>query len=335
MNDRPYLCLLTTLLLFCSHPVSAQQTDKLPFLVPADSLNKTRFWTCLGGGAALYGATSVALYNTWYKDFELTGFHTFDDSGEWLQMDKAGHLFTTYTESRISYKGARWTGIPDRKARWIGIGVGMLLQSTVEVMDGFSAKWGFSWYDMAYNALGAGIFMGQEALWSEQRLVIKVSNTPPDYPTMRIAAQQGEATSSPARRAADLYGVSFAETFLKDYNGLTIWASVNPVAFLAEDRRNTWWPRWLNIAVGYSGENLYGGFENTWEDEAGKTFSLSPETFPRYRQFYLSLDVDVDRIRTRSPLIRTLLTVVSWIKVPAPALEVNTLGGIRFHPFFW
>ncbi len=68
-------------------------------------------------GSAIYGSTSVALYHTWYKEYELIEFHTFNDAAEWVQMDKMGHLFTTYTESRIAYKGARWTGIPDQKSR--------------------------------------------------------------------------------------------------------------------------------------------------------------------------------------------------------------------------
>ena len=332
-----YLLRINLLLLLLALPFlsSAQtQPERLPFLVPADSLHPGRFWTCLGAGAAIYGAVSVQLYQSWYKDYELVGFHTFNDLGEWKQMDKMGHLFTTYLESRLAYKGARWTGMRPEKARWVGVGVGTLLQTTVEVMDGFSEKWGFSWSDIGFNTLGAGVFMAQEMLWEDQRILLKVSNTAVDYPRTPIQAKNSEVWSSPAQRARELYGVTIAETFLKDYNGMTIWASINPTSF-KPDPTSGIWPKWLNVAIGYGAENLYGGFGNNWTDDADNHFSLSREKFPPYRQFYLSLDIDVDRIRTRSSFIRTLLTAVSWIKVPAPTLEWNTQGQLRFHPVYW
>lgn len=330
-----YRFLLLCILSLFSGSLPAQSFSRTPFLERADSLDRTRFWACLGLGGAIYTGASIALYHAWYKNYELTGFHTFDDSAEWLQMDKMGHLFTTYTESRIAYKGARWTGMQDRQARWVGVGVGMLLQSTIEVMDGFSEKWGFSWSDMGYNALGAGLFLGQEMLWSEQRILFKVSNTSPVYASDRIWSENRSAFSSPGQRANELFGQGFAETFLKDYNGMTVWASVNPASFSPTGQLGRFWPRWLNVAAGYGAENLFGGFENTWEDDNGQVFTLSPIDFPRYRQFYLSLDVDFNRIQTRNRFLRTLFTVINWIKVPAPSIELNSRGGFKFHPFYW
>lgn len=336
MTFHPILrFLLLVILLLFTGSLPAQSFSRTPFLEPADSLDRTRFWACLGLGGAIYAGASIALYHAWYKNYELTGFHTFDDSAEWLQMDKMGHLFTTYTESRIAYKGARWTGMQDRQARWVGVGVGMLLQSTIEVMDGFSEKWGFSWSDMGYNALGAGLFLGQEMLWSEQRILFKVSNTSPTYSSARIWSEDQAAFSSPVQRANELFGRGVAETFLKDYNGMTVWASVNPASFSSTGQLGRFWPRWLNVAAGYGAENLFGGFENTWEDENGQVFTLSPTDFPRYRQFYLSLDVDFNRIQTRNRFLRTLFTVINWIKVPAPSIELNSRGGFKFHPFYW
>lgn len=335
-NRFRYELILCSFLLLAGRALSQGQPGSFDsFLTPADTLDKARFWSCLGLGTVLYGSAAVGLYEAWYKDFELSNFHTFNDLSEWKQMDKMGHLFTAYLESRLSYKGARWTGMDRRTAAWTGVGVGMLLQSTIEIMDGFSEKWGFSWSDMGFNALGAGLFLSQEMLWQEQRILIKVSNSSPRYSTAPVFANNSDAISSIAQRAEELYGRSFAETFLKDYNGLTVWASINPDAFLKKGNKKSRWPDWLNIAIGYSGENLYGGFDNSWEDESGNAFSLSAEDFPRYRQFYLSFDIDVDRLPSRSPVLRTMLTLISWIKVPAPSLEFNTLGQVKFHPFFW
>lgn len=309
---------------------------RLSFLQHADTLNKARFWTCALGGAAIYGGFSVGLYQAWYKNYDLVGFHTFNDLGEWNGMDKSGHFITAYTETRLVFNGARWTGMQRRPALWTGVFVGSFLQATVEVMDGFSAKWGFSWSDVGFNTLGVGLFAAQELGWQDQRIVAKISYTQPHYTQDHAYTLDGPADVTLQQRATDLYGHSFAESFLKDYNALTIWASVNPYSFAAARNPNTWIPPWLNIAVGYGSENLYGGFDNTWEEEdTGVMYYVDEKGYPRYRQFFLSLDVDLTRIPTRSRLLKSIFHTLNWIKIPAPALEVNTLGNVRFHPFYW
>ena len=244
-------------------------------------------------------------------------------------------MFTAHLESWVIFNGARWTGMDRRAAMWTGVGGAMLLQTTIEVMDGFSAKWGFSWSDMAFNALGAGLFAGQELMWEEQRIWMKVSNTRPDYPSVPIYSDDGGAATSLKTRAFDLYGASFAEAFLKDYNGQTIWFSVNPSAFILPRRPDSKFPKWLNIAAGYGAQNLYGGYHNAWTDDEGNRFRYADPAHPRLKQFYLSLDVDLMRIPTRSRLLRILFGITNWIKIPAPTLEFNSNGKLRAYPIYW
>lgn len=311
-------------------PVFGQQH----FLEPADSLHKGRFWTGAAVGTGLYAGASYGLYHAWYKNYELGPFRTFDDSHEWLGMDKAGHAMTAHNQAQLAFHGLLWTGMPRRKSMWMSAGVAMLLQTTVEVMDGFSAKWGFSWYDMGFNTLGAGVFIGQEMAWGEQRILSKVSNTRPAYSAAPITSLDGAGSSSLRRRAHDLYGASYAEAFLKDYNGQIIWASANIRAF-AGPQRASWLPPWLNIAAGYGAGNMYGGFSNTWSEEDGARYVLDAEAFPRYRQFYLSFDADLSRIPTRKRWLRTAFRLLNWVKIPAPTLEINTLGELKLHPVYW
>jgi hypothetical protein len=66
--------------------------------------------------------------------------------------------------------------------------------------------------------------------------------------------------------------------------------------------------------------------------------SLNHQALPhyhRYRQFYLSVDVDLTRIPTRSKALKALFTIFSFIKIPFPAIEYNTLGQFKFHPFYF
>lgn len=327
------LCLLFALC--CCSLLYGQELKPRSFLEPADTFHRGRFWTMAGTGTVLYATAFTGLYEAWYKNYELGGFRTFNDAGEWMHMDKIGHSMTTYAESYLIFHMARWTGMPRRSAMWTGAGAAMLLQTTIEVMDGFSVKWGFSWADMAYNAAGAGLFIGQEMLWEEQRIWMKVSNTRPTYPGYPVYSVDGGAVSTLRTRAHDLFGASFGEAFIKDYNGQTLWLSVNPSAFILPNHHDNKFPRWLNLAVGYGAQNMYGGYANSWTDDAGNRFVYNDPLHPRYHQFYLSLDVDLTRIRTDSRFLKVLLGALNWIKIPAPTLEVNTKGGVIFHPLYW
>ena len=39
-------------------------------------------------------------------------------------------------------------------------------------------------------------------------------------------------------------------------------------------------PKWLNVAVGYGAENMFGGCENEWAVD-DDMFMLSDDTYPR------------------------------------------------------
>jgi hypothetical protein len=307
---------------------------KLLSLIPADSFYRERFWLTAGTGGVFYSGLSIALWNAWYKDYPLTHFHTFNDWGEWLDMDKSGHLFSAYIACNYSFRGARWTGMNRRKAMWTAVGIGTGLQATIEVMDGFSEKWGFSLGDIAFNTLGAGLFAAQELGWQEQRIQMKASGIRPDYSQEAILSSDGGQVTNLDDRAAGLYGTSFFHVILKDYNALTVWASANVHAFLP-NKKNGRFPTWLNLAFGYGANNLYGGFENTWTDDSGATYVLDPAAYPRYRQFYLSPDIDWTRIPTRHRWLKFVLGLFNWVKFPAPAFEVNTLGKLKFHTLYW
>jgi hypothetical protein len=302
-------------------------------LTPATTLDKKRLWVTASTGAVIYGAASAGLWNAWYKDYPLSGFHLFNDWGEWNNMDKSGHFFSTYQICNYAFKGSQWTGMKRQSAMWTSVGVGMGIMTTVEVMDGFSEKWGFSLGDIAFNTAGAGLFVSQELLWKEQRILLKVSGVRPHYSQESLFSTDGTAVTTLDERAGGLYGTNFFHVILKDYNALTAWSSVNIHAFMKNKASK--FPAWLNVAVGYGAGNLYGGFENKWTTAEGTTFELDRDRYPRYRQFYLSPDIDWSRIPVKRKWIKFALGLFNWLKFPAPAMEVNTLGKVKFHCLHW
>ncbi len=278
--------------------------------IPASSIehpvNKKRIRLLAIGNLAAYTGSMTALYQIWYKDYPQTHFHFFNDSKEWLQVDKAGHAYSAYVASRASMEMWRWAGMKRKQRIWIGGMSGAVYQTVIETLDGFSAEWGWSWSDFAANIAGSGLLVSQELLWDEQRITLKFSTHHKSYP-------KGEL----AERGSQLFGKSFGERIFKDYNANTVWLSANLKSFLKKSNL----PPWLNIAVGYGAEGMYGGYDNLWKDKDG--ISHSRTDIPRYRQFYLSPDIDFTRIKTKSKALRITLYVLNSFKFPAPSLELS------------
>jgi hypothetical protein len=310
------------------------QRDSLPkgelsFFEPTTSFSGKRFWGLTGVGLSAYTAATIGLDQAWYAGYPRSSFHFFNDWNGWRKMDKMGHSVTGYIESYWAGELYRWSGLTNRQSAWVGFGAGMVFQSTLEVLDAFSSEWGFSMGDMAFNTIGSGTYLLQALYWQEQRIRFKLSTHRPAYSTEPIyAVNNPTAVSSLKERGQKLYGTSLAELFFKEYNGESIWISVNPSLFMKEKPK--WLPAWLSIAGGYGIENVFGAERNNWKDASGNHF-YAPTDIQRYSQFYLSFDIDFERIPTNKKWLKTLFKALSVFKFPAPALEYNTLGQLRGH----
>lgn len=279
-------------------------------IVP-DSVDKKRLWILAGANTIFYTGSFIALNKAWYSDYRKTKFHFFNDNPEWNQMDKAGHVWTSYQVSRLSAEMWKWTGLNRNNSAILGGVSGMVYQSIIEIQDAYSAEWGFSWGDVGANIIGAGAFVFQEIGWKAQKFQVKLSYWPAKYPAELLE-----------RRNA-LFGSSQVERILKDYNSQVYWISANVSSFIPESKI----PGWLNIAFGYGADGMYGGRSNIWVDKEGVPHNYSD--IKRIRKFYLSPDLDLTRIHTRSKFLRSMFFVLNMVKIPAPALELKSSGGIK------
>lgn len=278
------------------------------FLKPSDTLNKKRLQTLVISEVAIGSGALIGLNQVWYADYPHSNFHFINDNAEWLQMDKVGHVFSSYHLGSFGANALKWTGA-NRKSQLIyGSTLGLAFMTTVEVFDGFSANWGASLGDVAANISGTALYVSQELLWKEQRIVPKFSFHTTPYASAR----------------PKVLGSSLQEQILKDYNGQTYWLSANIYSFT----KSSSIPKWLNVAFGYGAEGMITG-----NDEFVNTIFL-PES-KRYRQFYLSLDVDLTKIKTKSHFVKTILTVFNAIKIPAPTFEIKGSAGTKFHLLYF
>ncbi|HLF45821.1 MAG TPA: DUF2279 domain-containing protein, partial [Chitinophagaceae bacterium] len=170
--------------------------------------NKKRIRLVTIGNIAGYSAVMAGLYSSWYKDYPQSGFHTFNDSKEWLQVDKAGHLYSSYIASRGSMELWRWTGIERKKRIWLGGMSGAVYLTVIETLDGFSEQWGWSWSDFACNIIGSGTLIAQELAWNDQRIKLKFSFHKKNYADAQLNS-----------RTDELFGKSTGTRMIKDYNG--------------------------------------------------------------------------------------------------------------------
>ena len=295
--------------LLISVTIYCQDSDSYHSL-KADSMfiRKGRLAGVLSVQGALYLGSLGGLYFLWYKDYPQTGFHLFNDDNEWMQMDKCGHTTAAYYISMIGNWSYRWAGLSKKQSAWYGGLLASAYMLNIEILDGFSSEWGFSIGDFTANELGAAIFVSQQLIWGEQRFRLKYSFHQTTYPIYR----------------PDLLGVNITSQVLKDYNGQSYWLSANISSFLP---KSSHFPKWLNIAFGYGAGGMTGASINSTVQPE------SPDT--RYRRFMLSVDVDLTRIPTRSKALKAVFTILSFIKIPAPAIEYNTLGKFRFYPLYY
>lgn len=283
------------------------QSNFNEFLKPSDSLNHSRKNAVVISEVSVAALSLIALNQLWYADFERSKFHTIDDTNEWLQMDKFGHVFSSYQLSRLGAESIEWSGASQKNQLLYGATLSFSFLTAIEIMDGFSQEWGFSWSDFAANTLGTGLYLGQELLWHEQRLLLKYSFHQTQFSEQR----------------PDKLGDGFLEEMFKDYNGQTYWLSFNIQSFIKESKL----PKWLNLAIGYGAHGMLTG-ENEVES------LLFPDQ-NRFRQFYLSLDIDLSRIKTNSHVLKTIFSLINVLKIPSPTLEFTSKNTLNLHWFYY
>ncbi len=268
------------------------------------TINKKRLRQVIIGDVTLYSLSLTGMYHLWYKDYPQSSFHFFNDSHEWLMMDKVGHTFSAYYLSKLFFQQLKWTGLTNKKSTMFGGMIGWIGISSIEIFDGFSKEWGASIPDILANTTGIALFIGQQLLWNDQRVLIKYSFHPTNYSSYRPG----------------VLGSNYIEKVCKDYNGQTYWLSFNVKSFIKKKVI----PTWLNFSIGYGAEGMIGGYTN----EVNNSAFPVPDS-ERRRQFYLSFDVDFSRIQTNSKILYSLLQLFNSIKFPCPAVEFS--NKVKLH----
>jgi hypothetical protein len=79
---------------------------------------------------------------------------------------------------------------------------------------------------------------------------------------------------------------------------------------------NESFPNWLSVSLGHSGNGMISALQK------------------EQRQFLLSLDIDLNKVKTNSKFLNIVLHTFGFLKFPAPAVEL-TKGKLYFHPIYY
>ncbi len=295
MNIRLFVC-LAILFLFSSFSYS---NDSL-------LISKKRKIFIGTSTAVAYSGSLVYLNQIWYKPYHTSRFHFFNDNAEWAKMDKCGHIFTAwhtthYLNQLYSYAGYKHSQSISTLIAWTYL-------LNIEIMDGFSSGWGFSWGDFTANTIGT------LAYWLQNNYV-------PDLFSLKFSF-----ISSPyAQYNPSLLGKSFYEQIIKDYNGQIYWLNISPFYHWKQNME------WLCLSFGYGIDGFIGAKTNIYYRN-NQYYDYS--SISRQQQFYLSIDIDLSKLKTHKKWLHQVLKSINWIKIPAPALEWKG-NNLYFRPLLF
>ncbi|MFO0385838.1 MAG: DUF2279 domain-containing protein [Flavobacteriales bacterium] len=271
-----------------------------------ESPSRNRKWILPASSAAAAAISLAGLNSLWYAQYPRTSLRSFNDNHEWMQMDKVGHLFTCHQVAWAIHDAGIAAGYSRNASLLAGSLSTLGYMTTIELLDGHSAGWGFSWGDMAANVAGISLFTAQQLAWNDQRIQLRFSYSHSPYASLRPA----------------LLGRNFQQRLIKDYNAQTYWCSFNIHRFLAS---GAVFPKWLNVAIGYGATGMTRSEMN----------EIDVDNFQRSREYYFSFDADLNRIQWPRRWMKITARVISFIKIPGPTLEVRSDGKVRVHALFF
>jgi hypothetical protein len=240
-----------------------------------------------GAVAGIFAASLVGSYFDWWKDSNQR-FHFFNDglfSNYSLGIDKVGHAYTSYFYFNTFRNVLKWGGYDDGTAYWWAAGTSAFFALTIEIGDGLTT-FGFSGWDLAFNMLGLGYGMLQTDMPFLQNFKLKWSYVPQD-------------------------GYRWPPRFTEHYDAHVYWLTCNVRNLLPEAARS-WWPEFLQLAVGYGADDRQ-----------------------TRREIHIGLDLNLGVFQTEQAEARLLVETMDLFHLPMPAVKFTEGKTPRYQLIGW
>ena len=156
----------------------AQQSAIASFATSAQSPDKIRIYKVAGAIVGIYSVIMIWLNFAWYRLYPRSGFHWFDDRGEWIQIDKA----VIFTAPILKLYGltncCAWTGLDNKHSALSAFFIGLGFETKSKYGMVFQPNGALHGAILTANLIGASLATIQYLVWEEQRIMCKFSYNP-------------------------------------------------------------------------------------------------------------------------------------------------------------
>ncbi|KAB2923951.1 MAG: DUF2279 domain-containing protein [Bacteroidetes bacterium] len=249
-----------------------------------------------------YSALSFYTEYQWWWNGNYHAFRYEDDGflhNYSLGVDKAGHFYTSYLYFTAVSELMTWAEFDESTVLAVAVAMPLTHALSIEIGDGFST-YAFSGVDLAANVLGIGFGALQRRVPFFRNFTVKWSY----YPS-------GIVPFDRHYRLTD------------DYDGHIYWLSWNVHGTLPEEWKS-YWPTFLNIAVGYGGRNISGR-------PAYIGAPIAPPGPPE-RKFAVALDLNLRSFEMEPGALRALRNTADLFKLPAPGMRSTGASSPELSP---
>lgn len=244
----------------------------------------------LASTVAIGGLLAMSLYwsyDTWWRhggtEFNFKTEHWLNSYT--LGIDKIGHFYTSYFYFNLFRNIMLWGGYERSTADWWAIGASAFFALAIEIGDGRTPEYGFDYQDIVFNYLGITYGWVQTRVPILQYFNFKWSYVPDA-------------------------GYKFPVRFTDDYDAHTYWLACDVNGLLPESMKS-YWPDWLQIAVGFG-----------VDDKVTK------------REAVVGLDIDILKIfKTGNEDWLLFEKTVDKFHIPAPAVKFTQTKKPRYYLF--
>jgi len=198
-----------------------------------DSINYSKLLVLSGLSAGTFTYAYGIQNNMWWKG-EKSRFHT-NWAQDWnasLGADKIGHFYFGYSVATIYKHGLGWSGFSQENSVLYSGLLAFSYQTFLEIRDGYSKDYGFSWGDFGANLFGSMYPYLQNKYPILEHFKIKVSYDP-----------------------SNRFTNNSHEYILDDYESTYHWLSIDIEKFLPSSVAKVL-PDIVNFSIGHSVKGL-------------------------------------------------------------------------------
>jgi len=277
----PLRCAIVLAFVLVSHTGFAQES------LPSDSGNATHT-LFTRKNIITYGIVAHSIFTTYieYKWWWKGDYHPFTFQVEGflndysVGVDKFGHMYTSHFYFHTLYNLLTWGGYDESTTLWVSSLIPAFYAFSIELGDGFSS-FHFSPDDLTFNLAGVGYGILQTKYPFFNNFKIKWSYFP---------------------SASHLN--SFQHPFSADYDRHIYWLTFN-VHNLLPASAAQYWPRFLNLAVGYGGNNI-------------SSYAVGP----KLRKLAIGLDYNLTTIPLEGETWDVVKNIIDLFHLPAPGIRL-------------